>query len=107
MIPELSKAPLVETAAVEAGNRIVLLVDGVPHVLHHHDPWGLLRSIRAGRATRWTAPLPTLLIEQHDGRMRLFKVTPRPLTACEESSPEALRYAARLMEQAGEDGSAL
>ena len=107
MIPELSKAPLVETASVEAGNRIVLLVDGVPHVLHHHDPWGLLHSIRAGRATRWTAPLPTLLIEQHDGRMRLFKVTPRPLTACEESSPEALRYAARLMEQAGEDGSAL
>jgi len=99
IIPSLSKAPLVETAFVEAGNRIVLRVEGVPHVLHHHDPWGLLHSIRSGRATRWTPPFSTLLVEQHDGRSSLFKVTPGPLTACEDSSPEALRYAAWLSQQ--------
>jgi hypothetical protein len=104
--PALAKAPIVETAFVEAGNRIVLRVEGVPYVLHHHDPWGLLHSIRAGKATRWTPPFSTLLVEQHDGGSGLFRVTSEPLTACEDSSPEALRYSAWLAEQLRDDGCA-
>lgn len=96
LIPKLSRSPAVETASVEAGNRLVLTVEGVPYVVHNHDPAGVVRGIHSGRVARWAPPLHTLLVEAYDGRSSLFKLTSEPLEPCSVARPEALRYAAWL-----------
>jgi hypothetical protein len=81
---------------VEAGNRLVLTVEGVPYSVRNHDPAGVVRGIHSGRVGRRAPPLRTLLVEGYDGRSSLFKLTPEPLEPSAVARPEALRYAAWL-----------